>query len=152
MASKNGIQNRSKRSKNTIQDYSIKVFRNTIANDILQALQKYSRITFKVIQEYQIKNTIWKRWKMKDIREYIETFNSYIQWYEKIVLESTEDLWRIIFKNIQNHSIMNTQYCKALKIFKENIQSIRRITKILLYRYTPYLHLLFCVSFQDQTP
>lgn len=92
MASKNGIQNRSKRSKNTIQDYSIKVFRNTIANDILQALQKYSRIIFKVIQEYQIKNTIWKRWKMKDIREYIETFNSYIQWYEKIVLESTEDL------------------------------------------------------------
>lgn len=58
MESKNGIQNRSKRSKNTIQDYSIKVFRNTIANDILQALQKYSRITFKVIQEYQIKNTI----------------------------------------------------------------------------------------------
>lgn len=57
MASKNGIQN-SKRSKHTIEDYSMKVFGNTIANDILQALQQYSRIIFKVIQEYQIKITI----------------------------------------------------------------------------------------------
>lgn len=58
MVSKNGIQNRSKRSKNTIRYYPMKVFRDTIANDILQALKKYSRIIFKVIQEYQIKNTI----------------------------------------------------------------------------------------------
>lgn len=36
----------------------MKVFRDTIANDILQALKKYSRMIFKVIQEYQIKNTI----------------------------------------------------------------------------------------------
>lgn len=57
MASKNGIQN-SKRSKHTIEDYFMKVFGNTIANDILQALQQYSRIIFKVIQENQIKNTI----------------------------------------------------------------------------------------------
>lgn len=52
MVSKNGIQNRSKRSKNTIRHYPMKVFRDTIANDILQALKKYSRIIFKVIQEY----------------------------------------------------------------------------------------------------
>lgn len=58
MVSKNGIQNCSKRSKNTIRHYPMKVFRDTIANDILQALKKYSRMIFKVIQEYQIKNTI----------------------------------------------------------------------------------------------
>lgn len=52
MVSKNGIQNRSKRSKNIIRHYPMKVFRDTIANDILQALKKYSRIIFKVIQEY----------------------------------------------------------------------------------------------------
>lgn len=37
---------------------------------------------------------------------------------EKIVLGSTENLRRIIFKDTQNRSIINTQYRKALKDIK----------------------------------